>query len=181
MVEYIAFLRGINISGKNKITMSELRCGFEEIGYTNVSTYLNSGNVIFETDEESAELKSDIECIISEKFGLNIPVYVIQKEELERILSCAPAWWATENKAKYDNLIFILTGETAEEIADMIGETSEGLEQVQVFENVIFWTFDREAYRKCNWWKKTASAKIAEKLTIRTAGTVKKLCGLADN
>ncbi len=47
MKRYIALLRGINISGKNKIVMSELKAGFVELGYSAVSTYLNSGNVVF--------------------------------------------------------------------------------------------------------------------------------------
>lgn len=132
MKKYIVFLRGINISGKNKVPMSDLKLGFEASGYTNVSTYLNSGNVVFETDEEENIIKSNIENMISEKFGLDIPVYLVAKEKLERILCCAPAWWGTENKDKYDNLIFILTDETADEIAD--------------------------------------------KLTIRTAGTIRKVC-----
>ena len=57
----------------------------------------------------------------------------------------------------------------------MIGEISVGLEMIQIYKNVIFWTFDRKAYQKCNWWKKTAAAGIADKLTIRTANTVKKI------
>ena len=50
MKSYIALLRGINISGKNKIIMSELKASFVELGYSEVSTYLNSGNVVFLSD-----------------------------------------------------------------------------------------------------------------------------------
>ena len=58
------------------------------------------------------------------------------------------------------------------------GELNENdeLEKVQKYKNVIFWTFDRQQYQKCNWWKKTATNEIADKLTIRTANTVKKVC-----
>ena len=51
MKRYIAFLRSINISGKNKVSMAELKQGFERLDYTDVKTYLNSGNVIFSSDE----------------------------------------------------------------------------------------------------------------------------------
>ena len=62
MNRYIAFLRGINISGKNKIVMSELKEKFEQINFTDVSTYLNSGNVIFSSENDDiAELKHSIE------------------------------------------------------------------------------------------------------------------------
>ena len=70
---------------------------------------------------------------------------------------------------------FILSSDSPTEICDMVGQPSKDLESIQVYKNVIFWTFDRKAYQKCNWWKRTASAGIAEKLTIRTANTVNKM------
>lgn len=177
MNKYVAFLRGINISGKNKISMSDLKAELEKVGFSEISTYLNSGNVVFSA--ETDDVKSMIEKMISDKFGMEIPVYVITIADLQEVLSHCPEWWGLDNKEKYDNLIFILSSDTAEEMCDLLGEPSEGLETVQTYKNVIFWTFDREAYRKCNWWKKTASAGIAEKLTIRTANTVKKILGVA--
>lgn len=177
MNRYIAFLRGINISGKNKIVMSDLKAEFENMKFSEVSTYLNSGNVMFSSDHDNiAELKDKIEEMIIKKFGLSIPVHILDIGSLKDILANAPAWWGTGDTDKYDNLIFILSSDTAKEVCNMIGEPSEGLETIQVYHNVIYWTFDRKAYQKCNWWKKTASAGIAEKLTIRTANTVKKLC-----
>ena len=55
MKQYIAFLRGINISGKNKVSMAELKEGFEKLDFGDVKTYLNSGNVIFSGDEDEDE------------------------------------------------------------------------------------------------------------------------------
>ena len=81
---YIAFLRGINISGKNKVPMAELKQGFEKLDFGEVKTYLNSGNVIFSSDEDGAEkFTNQIEVMIKKRFGLDIPVFVISKEELE--------------------------------------------------------------------------------------------------
>lgn len=65
MNKYIAFLRGINISGKNKIDMSALKLEFENAGFSNISTYLNSGNVSFMSDEDN--LKNKIEDMIYQK------------------------------------------------------------------------------------------------------------------
>ena len=179
MRKYIAFLRGINISGRHKIGMSDLKNGFEQLGFADVTTYLNSGNVLFSSENENiTEMKHVIDMMINDKFKLDIPVHVVSKQDLSDILDNAPDWWGTENKEKYDNLIFVITEDTTDEICDMLGRPSDGLELVQVYKDVIFWTFDRKAYQKCNWWKKTAGAGIAEKLTIRTANTVKKL--LAD-
>ena len=174
MKKYVAFLRGINISGKNKINMSKLKAELEVLGFSEVSTYLNSGNVFFASETEEA--KTIIEKMIAEKFGLVIPVYVIEMSELKEILLNSPGWWDSGDKDKYDNLIFILSSDTPEDICAYVGETTDGLERIQIYKNVIFWTFDRKAYNKCNWWKKTASAGIADKLTIRTANTVKKIC-----
>ena len=55
MKRYIAFLRGVNISGKNKVPMAELKKGFEELDFSEVKTYLNSGNVAFSSDEDNIE------------------------------------------------------------------------------------------------------------------------------
>lgn len=73
---------------------------------------------------------------------------------------------------KNDNLIFILSDDTPEDICKVIGVPTEDLEQIQIYQNVIFWTFDRNKYQKCNWWKKTASKEVADRLTIRTANTI---------
>ena len=100
----------------------------------------------------------------------------MEMDALKSVLSHAPEWWGTGDKGRYDNLVFILSSDTPEELCGLIGAPSENLERIQIFQNVIFWTFDREAYQKCNWWKRTASPGIGEKLTIRTANTVKKLC-----
>lgn len=174
MKKYVAFLRGINISGKNKINMSKLKAELEVLGFSEVSTYLNSGNVVFASETEEA--KTIIEKMIAEKFGLVIPVYLIEMSELKEIMLNSPEWWDAGDKDKYDNLIFILSSDTPEDICAYVGETTDGLESIQIYKNVIFWTFDRKVYNKCNWWKKTASAGIADKLTIRTANTVKKIC-----
>ncbi|MBR3267593.1 MAG: DUF1697 domain-containing protein [Oscillospiraceae bacterium] len=180
MKRYAAFLRGINISGKNKITMPALKAELEALGFSEVSTYLNSGNAIFASDSDAAKIRAAIEAMIAEKFSMQIPVYVTEQDALTEILSHAPKWWGTGSKERYDNLIFILSDDTPENICALIGEPSEELETVQICRNVIFWTFDRNAYQKCRWWKKTASAGIAEKLTIRTAGTLRKLCAIAE-
>ena len=126
MKRYIALLRGINISGKNRIPMAELKKGFEDLSFQNVKTYLNSGNVIFSNGEEDNQaLKSIIEQMIKERFGLQIPVYVITKEKLEDILDHAPEWWGKGDKEIYDNLIFILPPATFSEVYERIGEPKE--------------------------------------------------------
>ena len=179
MKRYIALLRGINISGKNKVPMDELKQGFEKLNYTEIKTYLNSGNVIFSSDEsDTIKLTSQIEEMIKNHFSLNIPVFVISKEELEDILHHAPDWWGDESKEIYDNLIFIMPPATFKDVYNEIGEPKEGLERIREYKGTVFWSFNRKDYQKTNWWSKTASANISSKLTIRTANTVRKIVGM---
>ena len=176
MKRYIALLRGINISGKNKVPMAELRKCFETLDFMEVKTCLNSGNVIFSCkDTDAAELVNRIERMIQHQFSLNIPVFVIPQEELADILRHAPDWWGTENQEIYDNLIFILPPATFPDVYHEIGAPKAGLEQIQEYQSVVFWSFSRKDYQKTNWWPKTASVPIGSKLTIRTANTIRKI------
>ncbi|WP_407429225.1 DUF1697 domain-containing protein [Treponema sp.] len=176
MTRFIALLRGINISGKNKISMPELKTAFVEAGYVDVCTYLNSGNVIFSSDEsDTVTLSAQIKELIAQKFSLEIPVFVISQTELCSLLEKAPDWWGSDDKAVYDNLIFAIPPHQIETVAEKIGEPSAELEKIEISGNAAFWSFDRKLYAKAAWWKKTASAGIVEMITIRTANTLRKI------
>ena len=156
MKRYIAFLRGVNISGKNKVPMAELKKGFEELDFSEVKTYLNSGNVAFSSDEDNIEvLTSQAETMINRKFGLDIPVFVISKGKLEDILQNAPEWWGDEKKEIYDNLIFIMPPATFAEVWGEIGEPKEELEKIKEYREAVFWSFSRKDYQKTNWLKES--------------------------
>lgn len=179
MNRYIAFLRGVNVSGKNKVSMAELKSSFEKLGFEEIKTYLNSGNIAFSSDREDRESLTDqIEAMIQEQFGFNVPVFVIPKDELADILCNAPDWWGGENKEIYDNLIFIMPPATFSGVSSEIGEPKEELEKIQNYKAAVFWSFSRKDYQKTNWWPKTASAAISSRLTIRTANTVRKIAGM---
>ena len=178
-MKFIVLLRGINISGKNKLLMSELKKVLEENQYTNISTYLNSGNVILESNTKNEEaIMKDIYEIVKAKFNLEIPIFVTNESTLESILSNSPEWWGTNNKEIYDNLIFIIPPVKFEDVYNAIGEPKEGLEKIKEYNNSIFWSYDLKKYRKSNWWVKTASVDIKDKITIRTANTMKKILEL---
>ena len=132
MRRYIALLRGVNISGKNKVPMAELKLGFESLGFPDVRTWLNSGNVVFSSEEtEPAALTGQIEGMIQRRFGLEIPVFVLPQEELADTLRHAPDWWGTEDPEVYDNLIFILPPASFQDVYREIGAPKEGLEQIR--------------------------------------------------
>ena len=83
MRRYIAFLRGINISGKNKVPMAELKKGFEMLGFGEVKTYLNSGNVAFSGDEDNiGSVAKQIEAMIKNSLILIFLFLSYQKKNL---------------------------------------------------------------------------------------------------
>ena len=121
-MKYIVLLRGINISGKNKISMEELKKYLIENEYQSVYTYLNSGNIILESNELNKEnIVKNIHSLIKEKFDLEIPVFVISYLELEDLLNNSPSWWGTGNKQIYDNIIFILSPVQSTEVNNILG------------------------------------------------------------
>ena len=97
-MKYIVLLRGINISGKNKISMNELKEELLKNNYTDVLTYLNSGNIILKSNKSEKDISDDVNKIIMNKFNIDIPVYVIKLEELIDVLNNNPSWWGINYK-----------------------------------------------------------------------------------
>ena len=81
MREYIALLRGINVSGHNKIPMAELRQLCAELGWEDVQTYIQSGNLVFRSSSSPTKLEGELETAIQERFGFSIPVIVRSAED----------------------------------------------------------------------------------------------------
>lgn len=174
-MKYIALLRGINISGRNKIAMSELKKEFANLGYKEITTYLNSGNIVFESDiNDKNAIKNNIQLMIKDKFDFDIPTYIMTSQELEELINHNPDWWGKDGKEIYDNIIFIIPPTTYDEVFNTIGRPNN-YEKIQEYKNNIFWSFDLKNYRKSSWWSKTASTEISDKITIRTANTMKKV------
>jgi len=91
MKKFIALLRGINVSGQKKIKMSDLKLLFEDLGFENVKTYIQSGNVIFSSKEKSVKkLESKISLGIKNKYRFDVPVLVINPDEIEYVLKNNP-------------------------------------------------------------------------------------------
>ncbi|MCB0749780.1 MAG: DUF1697 domain-containing protein, partial [Ignavibacteriae bacterium] len=86
----IAILRGINVGGKRKILMDDLKSMCEKLGLKNVKTYIQSGNLIFNSDRKNAELENDLEKAITGKFGFDVPVIVRTETELKNSISKNP-------------------------------------------------------------------------------------------
>ena len=72
-------------------------------------------------------------------------------------------------------MIFIIPPTKYEEVYNTIGEPSKDIEKIEEYNNYVFWSFDLKKYKKANWWIKTASTDIKDRITIRTANTMKKV------
>lgn len=91
MKTYISILRGVNVSGHNLIKMDALRKSYESMGFHKVSTYVQSGNVLFEGDDiETGELEQKIFRQIEKDFGFEIPVIVLTIDRLKRVINNNP-------------------------------------------------------------------------------------------
>ena len=176
MQKYIALLRGINISGKNKVSMSLLKIAFEETGFSEVSTYINSGNVLFSSEEtDKNKIINLCKNVIQERFMLSVPVTVVSQIELEEALNNAPEWWDnTTQEEVIHQAIFLIAPITIEEVYKAVGEAKSDYEQVDFYKNVIFWSAPRITLSKTRWYK-IASSKVNNDVTIRNANTTKKL------
>jgi len=90
MGTFVALLRGVNVGGKNTLSMTELRPALSSLGLADVATYLQSGNVVFRSPGEARHLAADIEQRIAEVFGANVAVLLRTPAELRRIASANP-------------------------------------------------------------------------------------------
>lgn len=88
MSRYVGLLRGINVGGRNKVAMSELRSLFESLGHTDVSTFIQSGNVIFSSRAKVTPKK--LEAAIESTFGIDITVVLRTPNELRRVVHANP-------------------------------------------------------------------------------------------
>ena len=90
-MKYVSILRGINVSGQKKMAMNDLRSLYELLGFQNVVTYIQSGNVIFEaTVKNKTNLKVKIEEAIKKKYKFHVPVEIRTNRELENIIKNIP-------------------------------------------------------------------------------------------
>lgn len=118
MIEYIALLRAVNVGGKNKVTMSILKQEMQTKGFQNVITYINSGNILFDS-EFSKEHNTDIlRSIIKDSFNLDIDVIIVSTKDLEESLSFVPVWWHDGNKEVVHNALFLFDPKTRDEMLE---------------------------------------------------------------
>ncbi len=106
MASHVALLRGINVGGRNKVPMADLREVVASLGHTGVSTYIQSGNVLFSTaDTDTAKLAAALESAIEYRFGIWSSVVVLTRDELAQVLAANP--YPDEPNPKMVHVVFL--------------------------------------------------------------------------
>src|SRR5262249_23610191 len=102
---YLALLRGINVGGKAKVEMARLKLTFEGLGYSSVKTFINSGNVVFNTTGISTKnLIANIEAAIEKDFGFHVPTIVRDLPTMEEVIKALPDAWQNDAEQRTDVL-----------------------------------------------------------------------------
>ena len=106
MNTYISLLRGINVSGQKKVRMADLKSLYESLELGNVQTYVQSGNVVFDSEEQDVEkLKNSIEAQIEAIFGFSVPVLIRSADDFQRVIKGHP--FAHEDPIRSPGHLFI--------------------------------------------------------------------------
>lgn len=118
-MKYVALLRGINVGGKNKISMAQLKQCLEKGGYLNVRTYINSGNILVESKLTAKRVESEIEEIISRNFNLDssvIKVLVLSNRQLRIIVDKKPKGFGDNPNVYHSDVVFLINIKPADAI-----------------------------------------------------------------
>jgi uncharacterized protein (DUF1697 family) len=173
---YVALLRGINVGGKARIEMSILKAVFEELGFTNVKTYINSGNVVFATSQrDTVKLCQQIESAIEQKFGFAVPTLVCSQTQLASILENIPTSWTNDQQMRCD-VLFLWSELDSPDIIERIPHKPE-IEDVRYTPGAVVWRIDRANVKRGSMIK-IIGTDVYKKITIRNINTVRKLSEL---
>lgn len=175
-MKYIALLRGINVGGNSMIKMSELKNNVEKCGFKNVRTYINSGNVIFESEEKNSEkIVVKLENDLSKTFNINMRIVIKTEEQLRSILSDVPEEWKKENNLRC-YIAFIKDPLTTTDILKEV-EIHEGLDFVKEGAGVLYMSTNLSGITKSG-FSKLAAKKVYKNITIRNYSTTQKIFSL---
>lgn len=178
-MKYVALLRGINVGGKTLIRMATLKESFEHLAYDNVRSYINSGNIMFETaSRPTLALASEIEKTIEESFSLTVRVVVIAESEYRTMIANVPSGWGKKADWKY-NLLFLIPPYDTKSIVEDIGELKPDIEIMKVGEGVIYQALLFSSYGKTTTGKLAARASYKQ-MTVRNWNTAQRLLALFD-
>jgi uncharacterized protein (DUF1697 family) len=173
---YVALLRGVNVGGSGKIDMKELKTVFEAAGMTSARTYINSGNVVFETDlPDRLRIATLLEAAIVARFGLAVRVLVRSVDEIRSVVAALPAHWANDEANKCD--VFFLWDEADDPgILERL-PFDPAMEDVRYTPGAIIRLVSRQNAPKSK-LTRIVGTPLYRQMTIRNCNTARKLLEL---
>lgn len=180
MTQYLALLRGINVGGNNIIKMKDLKMCFEDMGLENVTTYIQSGNVIFSSviDDKSA-LTRMIETKLSSQFDYKSTVLLITHSEITYVVASAPEGFGTNTDEYRYDVLFLIPPFTVDQALSGIS-AREGVDQIWSNEAVIY--FSRLISNAgSSYLNKLVGTSTYKQMTIRNWNTTTKLLQLMNS
>ena len=173
-MRYILFLRGINVGGKNKISMTDLKALLENAGFENLDSYINSGNLFFSSAESREACILKIRKVLEINYDFSIPFALLTKEEYLEEQAALPDWWE-EELARRDVLFYSCTMDKSD-ILHFIENATFYNEKVYVGKQAVFWgKMDEAEYLKTTYHKKLMKQDFYKQITIRNGNTFDKI------
>lgn len=169
----ILLLRGVNVGGKNKVPMAELKEKLAQAGFSNVQSYINSGNLFFGSDISKEETEQSIAQVL-QAYDFDIPFTLLSQDRYKKIIQNLPAWWADELARK--DVLFITNSTKLDEIKQCIKSMKFHNELVHFSEEVIFWgKIDEKESLKTAYHKELIKQPFYKQITIRNGNTFDKI------
>ena len=178
-MEYVALLRGINVGGNNKVVMSELRAQIAAAGFGHVRTYINSGNLLFEAEDQASreDVAQAVEDILARHYDFPIRLALLTAQDYLAELHSLPDWWHGE-VARRDAL-FYTRGLDRSHVRERIEAMELGDEAVHFGEHAVFWgKFDEKSFLKTAYHKRLLREDFYRQVTIRSGSTVEKIAAM---
>jgi uncharacterized protein (DUF1697 family) len=180
MTQYVALLRGINVGGNNLIPMSNLKQCFEACGFDQVATYIQSGNVLFEVDDEpQTGLAARIEQALSTRFSYQARIVLRSHAQMRAIVLDAPAGFGSRpDEYRYDVVFLREPLTTTQAMKELV--TREGVDQTFAGEGVCY--FSRLTSRATqSYMSRVVTLPSYQSMTIRNWNTTARLLTLMDS
>ena len=178
-MRYILLLRGINVGGKNKVVMSELRALLESLNFENVRSYINSGNLFFSSTDTFDICISKIKNLLESHYEFSIPFVLLTKEEYLEEKVNVPEWW-NEELARRDVLFFSYQLDKSS-ILEFLNKANFHNEIVHIGNHAVFWgKFDEAEYLKTTYHKQLLKQDFYKKITIRNGNTFEKIAQILE-
>lgn len=178
-MRYVLLLRGINVGGKNKVSMHDLKVLLVASGFEDVDSYINSGNLFFSSILEYQSCISKIEHLLESNYDFSIPFTLITKEEYLKERAALPDWW-TEELARKDVLFFSCNLDKSN-IIEFIEKSTFYNEIVHVGKYAVFWgKYDEKKFLKTTYHKKLMKQNFYKQITIRNSNTFEKIAEILE-